>query len=267
MSDNTLPDDKAVQESEERDPHDVAVDSNEQPFLEHLIELRARILRSVYTVLILFVPIYVFANDLYEFVAAPLVAVLPEGSSMIATQVATPFLTPFKLAIYAAIFAGMPMLLHQLWAFVSPGLYRHEKRFAIPLLASSVTLFYTGMAFVYFLVFPLVFAFFASVTPDGAQMMTDINDYLDFVLKMFLAFGLAFEIPVATMLLAWSGAATAESMANKRPYVIVGCFIVGMLLTPPDVVSQLLLAMPMWVLFELGVWMARFVEKREAAES
>ena len=150
---------------------------------------------------------------------------------------------------------------------MSPGLYRHEKRFAIPLLASSVTLFYTGMAFVYFLVFPLVFAFFASVTPDGAQMMTDINDYLDFVLKMFLAFGLAFEIPVATMLLAWSGAATAESMANKRPYVIVGCFIVGMLLTPPDVVSQLLLAMPMWVLFELGVWMARFVEKREAAES
>ncbi len=261
--------DKAVQESseEERDPHDVAVDTNEQPFLEHLIELRARILRSVYTVLILFVPIYVFANDLYEFVAAPLMAVLPEGSSMIATQVATPFLTPFKLAIYAAIFAGMPMLLHQLWAFVSPGLYRHEKRFAVPLLASSVMLFYLGMAFVYFLVFPLVSTFFASVTPEGTQMMTDINDYLDFVLKMFLAFGLAFEIPVATMLLAWSGAATADGMASKRPYVIVGCFIVGMLLTPPDVVSQLLLAMPMWVLFELGVWMARFVEKREAAET
>ena len=183
---------------------------------------------------------------------------------MIATQVATPFLTPFKLAVYTAIFVGVPFLLHQIWAFVSPGLYRHEKKFAIPLLMSSTLLFYAGMAFVFFLVFPLVFSFFTSVAPEGVTIMTDINQYLDFVLKMFLAFGIAFEIPIATTLLAWSGLATADGMANKRPYVIVGCFIVGMLLTPPDVISQLLLALPTWLLFEVGVIMARVVEKRAA---
>jgi sec-independent protein translocase protein TatC len=180
---------------------------------------------------------------------------------MIATQVATPFLTPFKLAIFAAIFVGVPYLLHQLWAFVSPGLYRHEKKFAVPLLLSSILLFYAGMAFVYFLVFPLIFAFFTQVAPEGVAIMTDINQYLDFVLKMFLAFGLAFEIPIATMLMAWSGLATADTMARKRPYVIVGCFVVGMLLTPPDVISQLLLALPTWLLFEVGVIMARLTEK------
>ena len=247
-----------------RDPHDVAVDTHEQPFIDHLIELRARILRSLAVVGVLFVPIYYFANDLYEWIAAPLTAVLPEGSSMIATQVATPFLTPFKLAVYTAIFVGVPFLLHQIWAFVSPGLYRHEKKFAIPLLMSSTLLFYAGMAFVFFLVFPLVFSFFTSVAPEGVTIMTDINQYLDFVLKMFLAFGIAFEIPIATMLLAWSGLATADGMANKRPYVIVGCFVVGMLLTPPDVISQLLLALPTWLLFEVGVMMARVVEKRAA---
>ena len=251
---------------DQRDPHDIAVDTEEQPFLEHLIELRSRILRSVAAVGIIFIPIYYYANDLYEWVSAPLVARLPEGSSMIATQVATPFLTPFKLAIFAAIFVGVPYLLHQIWAFVSPGLYRHEKKFAIPLLLSSIVLFYAGMAFVFFLVFPLVFAFFTSVAPEGVAIMTDINAYLDFVLKMFLAFGIAFEIPIATMLLAWSGLATADSMARKRPYVIVGCFIVGMLLTPPDVVSQLLLALPTWLLFEVGVLMARFTEKKDDVE-
>ncbi len=248
---------------EERDPHDVAVDTAEQPFLEHLIELRSRILRSLVAVAILFVPIYYYANPLYEWISAPLTAVLPEGSSMIATQVATPFVTPLKLAFFTAIFVGIPYLLHQIWAFVSPGLYRHEKKFAVPLLVSSILLFYSGMAFVYFLVFPLVFAFFTTVAPEGVNIMTDINQYLDFVLKMFFAFGLAFEIPIATMLMAWSGIATAESMGKKRPYVIVGCFIVGMLLTPPDVVSQLLLALPTWLLFELGVFLARFIEKRE----
>jgi sec-independent protein translocase protein TatC len=247
----------------ERDPHDVAVDTHEQPFLEHLIELRSRILRSLVAVAILFIPIYYYANDLYEWVSAPLTASLPAGSTMIATQVATPFLTPFKLAIFAAIFAGAPFLLHQIWAFVSPGLYRHEKKFAIPLLLSSILLFYSGMAFVFYLVFPLIFAFFTQVAPDGVAIMTDINQYLDFVLKMFLAFGIAFEIPIATTLLAWSGLATAETMADKRPYVIVGCFILGMLLTPPDVVSQLLLALPTWLLFEFGVFMARFVEARQ----
>ena len=246
-----------------RDPHDVAVDTEEQPFLSHLIELRSRILRSFLVVGVIFIPIFYFANDLYEWIAAPLTAVLPEGSTMIATQVATPFVTPFKLAFFAAIFIGVPFLLHQVWAFVSPGLYRHEKKFAVPLLASSILLFYTGMAFVYFLVFPLVFAFFTQAAPDGVAIMTDINEYLNFVLKMLLAFGIAFEIPIATMLLVWSGLATAEGMAKKRPYIIVGCFVVGMLMTPPDVVSQLLLAIPTWVLFEVGVFMARFTEKRE----
>ena len=250
----------------ERDPHDVAVDENEQRFLDHLIELRSRILRSVSAVFVIFIPAYYFANDLYSFVAAPLVATLPEGSSMIATQVASPFLTPFKLAIYTAIFLGVPFWLHQIWSFVSPGLYKHEKRFAMPLLISSILLFYAGMAFVYYLVFPLVFPFFVQVSPIETQIMTDINHYLDFVLKMFFAFGIAFEIPIATMLIAWSGLADAKTMASKRPYVIVGCFIIGMLLTPPDVVSQLLLAMPSWLLFELGVFFARFIEKREARD-
>ena len=236
----------------------------EMPFLEHLIELRSRILRSMVLVGVLFVPIYYYAGPLFSFVSAPLVQALPDGSSMIATAVTSPFLTPFKLAIYTAIFIGIPFLLHQLWAFVSPGLYRSEKRFAFPLLFSSVVLFYAGMAFSYFLVFPLVFTFLVAVSPEGVPMMTDINQYLDFVLKMFLAFGIAFEIPVATFLLAWSGLSSADNMAKKRPYVIIGCFVAGMLLTPPDVISQLLLALPTWVLFEFGVVMARLVEKKSA---
>ena len=246
-----------------KDPHDLAVDNDEMPFLDHLIELRSRILRSLMVVAVFFVPLFYFANDLYLWLAAPLTDHLPEGSTMIATQVATPFLTPFKLAVYASIFFGAPYLLHQLWAFVSPGLYRHEKKFAVPLLASSIILFYAGAAFVYYLVFPIVFPFFISVAPFEVAIMTDISYYLDFVVKMILAFGFAFEIPVVTTLLTWTGIATAESMAAKRPYIIVGCFIVGMLLTPPDVVSQLLLAIPTWLLFELGVFFARFIEKRE----
>ena len=245
--------------------HDALVDSAEMPFMAHLIELRQRILRALVAVFVLFLPIYFFANDLYELVAAPLMAHLPSGGNMIATEVASPFLTPFKLAIYAAIFAGMPVLLHQAWSFVSPGLYKHEKRFARPLLVSSIALFYLGMAFAYFLVFPLVFGFMASVTPTGVTMMTDINRYLDFVLTLFFAFGFAFEIPIATLLLVWSGVSTARSIANKRPYVIVGCFVGGMLLTPPDVISQLLLALPTWLLFEVGILFARFAEKRDDA--
>jgi sec-independent protein translocase protein TatC len=256
-----------VAESESREvdqtaSHDQLVDETEQPFLDHVIELRSRILHGLVAVLILFVPIYFYANDLYAFVAAPLMAHLPGDATMIATEVASPFLTPFKLAIFTAIFAGIPYLLHQLWAFVSPGLYLHEKKFAMPLLISSVLLFYAGMAFAYFAVFPLIFQFLAGVTPVGVTMMTDINRYLDFVLKMFFAFGFAFEIPIATLLLAWSGIASAKAMASKRPYVIVGCFVVGMLLTPPDVISQLLLAIPAWLLFEVGILFARLVEKR-----
>ena len=242
--------------------HDALVDSAEMPFMAHVVELRQRILRGLFAVLALFLPIYFFANELYELVAAPLMAHLPNGGNMIATEVASPFLTPFKLAVYAAIFVGMPVLLHQAWSFVSPGLYKHEKRFARPLLVSSIALFYGGMAFAYFLVFPLVFAFMASVTPVGVTMMTDINRYLDFVLTMFFAFGFAFEIPIATLLLVWSGVSTAASIARKRPYVIVGCFVGGMLLTPPDVISQLLLAIPTWLLFEVGILFARIAEKR-----
>ena len=248
--------------NDEAEAHDALVDSAEMPFMAHLLELRQRILKGLFAVVALFLPIYFFANDLYVLAAAPLMAHLPGDGTMIATEVASPFLTPFKLAIYAAIFVGMPVILHQAWSFVAPGLYKHEKRFALPLLFSSIALFYLGMAFAYFAVFPLVFQFMAAVTPIGVTMMTDINRYLDFVLTMFLAFGFAFEIPIATLLLVWSGISTAQGIANKRPYVIVGCFAAGMLLTPPDVISQLLLALPTWVLFEIGILFARVAEKR-----
>ena len=238
--------------------HDDAVDRNEQPFLEHIIELRSRILRSVLLVVVMFFPVYYFANDIYSFVAAPLLTYLPEGN-MIATGVATPFLTPFKLSLYVALFLSVPFLLHQAWSFVAPGLYLHEKRFAAPLLVSSVALFYLGVAFAYFVVFPLMFKFLASITPAGVMMMTDIGQYLDFVMALFLAFGAAFEIPIATLLLVWTGFATPQSLVDKRPYVIVGCFVIGMVLTPPDVLSQILLAVPMWMLYEVGIFFARFV--------
>lgn len=247
--------------------HDAAVDDHEQPFLDHLIELRSRILRSLVLVVILFVPFYTYSGVIFDWVAAPIISVLPDGSKMIATQIASPFLVPFKLSLYCALFLGIPFLLHQLWGFIAPGLYRHEKKFAYPLLFSSVVLFYCGIAFCYYLVFPLVFEFFYKVAPDLAQMTPDISNYLDFIMKMFLAFGLAFEIPVATFLLAWTGLSTADKMASKRPYVIIGCFVVGMLMTPPDVVSQLLLAVPTWFLFEFGVLMARFVEKKNVTET
>lgn len=246
--------------------HDAEIDSNEQPFLEHLLELRQRILHALLAVLVLFFPIYYFANDLYSFVAEPLMTHLPAGASMIAIDVASGFFTPLKLALFLAVILGMPFILHQAWSFVAPGLYSKEKRLALPLLVSSIGLFYLGMAFAYYAVFPLAFGFFASVAPDGVTMMTDIRLYLNFVLKMFFAFGFAFEIPVATVLLAMTGFATADGMAAKRPYVIVGCTVAGMLLTPPDVISQLMLAIPTWMLFEVGVMFARVVEKRKAAQ-
>ena len=203
--------------------HDAEIDTNEQPFLEHLLELRQRILHAMLAVLVLFFPIYYFANDLYTFVAEPLMRHLPAGATMIAIDVASGFFTPLKLALFLAIILGMPFILHQAWSFVAPGLYLKEKRLALPLLVSSIGLFYLGMAFAYYAVFPLAFGFFASVAPEGVTMMTDIKLYLSFVLKMFFAFGFAFEIPVATVLLAMTGFATADGMASKRPYVIVGC--------------------------------------------
>jgi len=238
--------------------HDQHVDADERPFLEHILELRQRMLKAVLAVLLLFFPLYYFANDIYTWVAAPLMANLPSGSNMIATEVASPFVTPFKLSMYSALFLAMPFILHQAWAFISPGLYLREKRFAMPLLVSSIVLYYLGMMFAYYLVFPLAFKFFASVTPVGVTMMTDINKYLDFAIGLFLAFGFAFEIPIATFLVVATGLTTTQNLVSKRPYVIVGCFVVGAVMTPPDVISQIMLAMPMWALFELGVLFTRF---------
>ena len=268
MADDQSPDDAADEKQDKatRAPedaeaeHDAQVDDHEMPFLDHLLELRQRLLRSIVAVAVLFIPSFVFREDIYHFVAAPLTAILPSGS-MAAIDVASPFVMPLKLAAFTSFIAAMPYLLHQLWGFVAPGLYLREKKFALPLLASSVLLFYLGMAFAYFVMFPVVFAFFAYVAPEGVTMMTDINRYLDFVLKMFFALGIAFEIPVGTLLLVRSGLATAEGIAKKRPYVIVGCFFVGMLLTPPDPVTQLLLAIPVWLLFEIGILLARTKRK------
>jgi len=215
-------------------------------------------MRSVLVVCVMFLVLFPFGNQIYQFVAEPLMAVLPAGTSMIATQVASPFLTPFKLSLVAAVFLAMPYLLYQLWGFVAPGLYQHEKKLAMPLLVSSIALFYLGVLFAYYVVFPLVFSFLTGMAPEGVAVMTDISSYLDFVLTLFFAFGFAFEIPIATILVVWMGMITPQQLAKKRPYVIVGAFVVGMLLTPPDVISQTLLAFPMWVLFELGVIFSRF---------
>ncbi|WP_201097441.1 twin-arginine translocase subunit TatC [Thiocystis minor] len=234
----------------------------EQPFISHLIELRDRLIRMLIAIGLMILILFPFANDIYTFVAGPLIAQLPEGNSMIATQVISPFLTPFKLALVTAVFLAMPYLLYQLWAFVAPGLYQHEQRLAIPLMVSSILLFYMGVAFAFYVVFPLIFAFMAGTTPEGVAMMTDIAAYLDFVLALFFAFGLAFEIPIATILLVALGTVTPDDLANKRPYVIVGAFIIGMLLTPPDVFSQTMLAIPMWLLFELGILSSRLLLRR-----
>ena len=233
-----------------------------QPLVEHLIELRSRILRSLGAVVLIFLPLFFFANEFYVLLSEPLRVYLPEGATMIATEVASPFLTPFKLTLVLAIFIAIPYILHQIWAFIAPGLYANEKRMAIPLLVTSVLLFYLGILFAFFVVFPLVFSFFTSVAPEGVTVMTDINRYLDFVLKLFFAFGIAFEIPIAAMLMIWSGATTVDNLRRKRPYVIVGCFAVGMLLTPPDIISQLLLAFPMWVLFEAGILFSTLIKQR-----
>ena len=264
VSDPLYPDDKPPNREIE---HDEGVDNNEQPLLTHLVELRKRILRALLAVAIAFIPLMVFANDIYRWIAAPLMAHLPGGATMIATEVASPFLTPFKMAAYGALILGMPFVLHQIWAFVAPGLYLREKKFAMPLLFSSIALFYLGMVFAYFIVFPLVFQFFAATIPDDVTWMTDINAYLSFVIKIVTAFGIVFEIPVATMLIVLAGFSTPQQIARKRPYVIVGCFLIGMVLTPPDVISQILLAIPAWVLFELGILMARLVVKPDAEEA
>ncbi len=236
-----------------------AADQKGQTLIEHLLELRTRLLRIVLTVLLVFAALAPFANQLFSLVAGPLIAVLPAGSTMIATEVASPFLTPFKLALVAALFLSMPMVLYQVWAFIAPGLYQQERRFALPLLGSSIFLFYAGVAFAFFVVFPLVFTFLAASPPTGVQMMTDINRYLDFVLALFFAFGLAFQIPVVTLLLVRTGLTTPGRLGEMRPYVLVGAFVIGMFLTPPDVISQTLLAVPMYLLFEAGILLSRWL--------
>ncbi|MCE8020794.1 twin-arginine translocase subunit TatC [Halomonas sp. MCCC 1A11036] len=233
------------------------------PLIEHLIELRSRLLRAVVAIFVIFLGLYPFANEIYTFVAQPLMGMLPEGSQMIATEVASPFLAPFKLTLVVAVFVAIPYVLHQAWAFVAPGLYDNEKALALPLLASSVGLFYAGAAFAYYAVFPLLFQFFTQAGPENVAVMTDINQYLNFVLKLFFAFGVAFEIPIATFLLIASGATTVESLTKKRPYIILSCFVVGMLLTPPDVISQSLLAIPMYLLYEVGILFGRLVQRKK----
>jgi sec-independent protein translocase protein TatC len=235
----------------------------EGTLLSHLMELRSRLIRISIAVIGMFVILLPFSQKIFAIVSKPLVEVLP-GQKMIATAVASPLLTPFKLTFFVAIFLAMPVVLYQIWAFVAPGLYKREKRFAFPLLGSSIVLFYAGIAFAYFVVFELVFGFFASVTPQSVEMMTDIAAYLDFITKIFLAFGLAFEVPIATVLVVWTGLTTPEKLGKARPYVFLMAFVIGMFLTPPDVISQTLLAVPVYLLYELGILMSRmFVRRRE----
>ncbi|MES2817766.1 MAG: twin-arginine translocase subunit TatC [Pseudomonadota bacterium] len=234
----------------------------EMPLVSHLTELRTRLLRCVAAIFLIFAGLFYFTQQIYTLVSAPLRAYLPEGATMIATDVASPFLTPFKLTLMVSLFLSMPVILHQIWGFIAPGLYKHEKRIAIPLLVSSILLFYSGMAFAYFLVFPAIFHFFTSVTPEGVAMMTDISSYLGFVMTLFFAFGVAFEIPVAVVLLVWIGVVDVAYLRSIRSYVIIGCFVVGMILTPPDIFSQTMLAIPMWLLFELGIVAGSLIRKR-----
>jgi sec-independent protein translocase protein TatC len=240
--------------------------SDPNSLIAHLIELRSRVMKALLSVLVVFLSLVYFAQDLYYILATPLIEVLPENSQMIATDVASPFFAPFKLTLVLSFFIAIPAVLYQIWGFVAPGLYKNEKRLIAPLLLSSTLLFYTGIAFAYFVVFPLVFAFFTSVAPQGVAINTDISSYLDFVLKLFFAFGLSFEIPVAVILMCWTGMTSAKELRIKRPYVIVGAFVVGMLLTPPDVISQTLLAVPIWILFEMGVLVGSLYEKKADQE-
>ena len=240
---------------------DTLKDDGEQPFIAHLVELRDRLIRSIVVVGLLFGGLSFWANDLYALLAGPLTRHLPPGAQMIAIGVASPFLAPLKLTLFVALVLGVPYLLYQAWAFIAPGLYQHEKKLALPLLVASIVLFYGGMAFAYFVVFPLIFQFMVMTAPKGVAVMTDINQYMDFVLTLFVAFGVSFQVPIATILLVVSGLVTRESIADKRPYAIVFAFVIGAVLTPPDVVSQTLMAVPIWILFELGLIFSRLFVK------
>jgi len=250
---------------------DSAAEDKSGSLMSHLVELRDRVVRMVLAILVIFLSLFYWANEIYTYLAEPLTKHMPEGSTMIAIDVASPFLTPFKLVLMLSVFLAMPVILYQLWAFVAPGLYSSEKRLAAPLLVSSILLFYLGMAFAYYVVFPLVFGFFTSVGPEMVSVTTDIGRYLDFVLALFFGFGLAFEVPIATIILVAIGLTTPKKLSEMRPYIIVGAFILGMVLTPPDVISQVLLAVPVWILFEAGVVASAMIFKerleREEAEA
>lgn len=237
----------------------------EQTLLEHLVELRSRILKAAVAVVLVFVCLIPFAGEVFSVVSTPLTEALPEGNSMIATHVASPLLTPFKTAFFVALFVAMPVVLYQAWAFITPGLYRKEKRLGIPLLISSIVLFYAGIAFAYFVVFPLMFKFFAAIAPTDVEVMTDISNYLDFVMMLFLAFGMAFEVPVATVLIVWAGFSSPAGLARARPYVFLSAFVIGMFLTPPDVISQTLLAVPVYLLYETGIFMSKLLLRDKLA--
>jgi sec-independent protein translocase protein TatC len=246
-----------------RDPEKLA----EGTLISHLLELRDRLIRCVIAVGIAFVPCMSFSNQIFSYVAQPLMEKLPHGNSLIATGVMSPFTTPFKLSFFVALLIAMPFVLYQLWAFVAPGLYRHEKRFAVPLLASSIVLFYVGIAFAYFFVFPVMFQFFAATTPRGVSMMPDINTYLDFVLRMFFAFGVAFEVPIAVVLLVITGIISIDKLKANRGYVLIGVFIIAALVTPPDAISQCIMAIPMYALYEGGIVMARVLQRSRTPAS
>ncbi len=234
-----------------------------EPFVSHLIELRNRMMWAVGTVLILFFALVPFASELYEWFAKPLISNLPQGGSMISTEPHGPFFIPFKFAFATAFALAVPMVLYQLWAFVAPGLYKNEKSIALPLVVSSTLLFYLGIAFAYYVVFPVIFKFFIGMAPEGVAVMTDISSYMSFALKLFFAFGVAFEVPVATVLLARMGVVSTTNMAKQRPYIILGAFVLGMLMTPPDIFSQIMLAIPVCLLFEVGLFFARRLERND----
>ncbi|RIZ70010.1 MAG: twin-arginine translocase subunit TatC [Methylococcales bacterium] len=235
-----------------------------QPFISHLIELRNRLLKVVICVLVIFLALSVYANDIYSFLAGPLLKHMPQNSTMIAIDVASPFLTPFKLALVVAVFISVPVILYQFWAFVAPGLYKRERRMIFPLLIASTLLFYLGVVFAYFVVFPLIFGFLTAAAPTGVAIMTDITKYLDFILTLFFAFGVCFEVPIFTIVMVWTGLVTTADLADKRPYVIVAAFVIGAFLTPPDAISQTLLAVPMWMLFEVGLLFAKLIERKDS---
>ncbi len=247
---------------DDQEPEELA----EATLVSHLIELRSRIMKSMLAVGIVFLCLVPFAQEIFSIVSAPLREALPEGMNPIATRVASPFLTPFMTTLFVSLFLAMPVVLYQIWQFVAPGLYRREKRFAVPLLVSSIVLFYSGVAFAYYVVFPLIFRFFAAVTPEGVAMTPDIGEYLTFVLTLFLAFGVAFEVPIATVMLIWSGLVSIEKLKAARPYVFLGAFVIGMFLTPPDIISQTLLALPMYALYEVGIVMSKYVLRDKLQE-